>query len=257
MRRGRYSLCKSATDLASSRSLKPSFGKQLVRCGLLMIAESVLARTILALDTPNLAQACDWVQQYRDKVYAFKAGGVLTLGHGLSVIRTLREAGAERVFLDMKFHDIPHAVALAVRQAAAYGAWMLTLHVAGGEAMLRAARAALEGVAHPPLLMGVTVLTSLDAHSLRQMGIPRTPRAQVLRLARLAYDSGLDGVIASPQEARLLRRRFPSSFLIVTPGVRPEGFDLGDQKRTATPEQALRWGADLIVMGRALLQQKA
>ncbi|MFN7019178.1 MAG: orotidine-5'-phosphate decarboxylase [Fimbriimonadales bacterium] len=221
-----------------------------------MIAESILARAILALDTPNLGQACDWVQQYQGKVYAFKVGGALALGHGLPVLRTLHEAGAERVFLDMKFHDIPHAVAMAVHQAAAFGVWMLTLHVAGGAEMLRAARAALKGVAEPPLLMGVTVLTSLDAHALRQTGIPRTPRAQALRLAKLAYDSGLDGVVASPQEVRLLRRRFPPSFLIVTPGVRPKGFESHDQKRTATPEQALRWGADFIVMGRALLQAK-
>ncbi|MCX7924956.1 MAG: orotidine-5'-phosphate decarboxylase [Fimbriimonadales bacterium] len=221
-----------------------------------MIPESVLARTILALDTPNLGQACDWVQQYRDKVYAFKVGGALALGHGLPIVRTLREAGAERVFLDLKFHDIPHAVALAVRQAAECGVWMLTLHISGGVEMLRAARAAVEAFPQPPLLMGVTVLTSLDKAALRQLGVPRSPRAHALRLAQLAYDAGVDGVIASPQEARRLRRRFPEPFLIVTPGVRPAGFDVNDQKRTATPEQALRWGADYIVMGRALLQTK-
>jgi orotidine-5'-phosphate decarboxylase len=221
-----------------------------------MIPEAVLARTILALDTPNLGQACDWVQQYRDKVYAFKIGGALALGHGLPVVRTLREAGAERVFLDLKFHDIPHAVALAVRQAAEFGVWMLTLHIAGGSEMLRAARAAVEGFPNPPLLMGVTVLTSLGAASLREVGIPRTPRAHAVRLAQLAKETGLSGVIASPQEARLLRKRLPSPFLIVTPGVRPAGFDADDQKRTATPEQALRWGADYLVMGRAILQPK-
>ncbi len=221
-----------------------------------MITEPILSRTILALDTPNLGQACDWVRQYREQVYAFKVGGALALGHGLHVVRTLREAGAERVFLDMKFHDIPHAVALVVRQAAEFGVWMLTLHVAGGVEMLRAARAAVEQFANPPLLMGVTVLTSLDAPALRQIGIPRTPRAQALRLTKLAHESGLDGVIASPHEAHLLRRRFPSPFLIVTPGVRPEGFDTDDQKRTAPPEQALRWGADFIVMGRAVIQPK-
>lgn len=221
-----------------------------------MIPETVLSRTILALDTPNLGQACDWVQQYRDKVYAFKIGGALALGHGLPIVRTLREAGAERVFLDLKFHDIPHAVALAVRQAAEFGVWMLTLHIAGGSEMLRAARAAVEGFSNPPLLMGVTVLTSLDSAALREVGIPRTPRAQAVRLARLAKETGLSGVIASPQEARLLRKQLPSPFLIVTPGVRPAGFDADDQKRTATPEQALRWGADYLVMGRAVLQPK-
>lgn len=221
-----------------------------------MISETILARTILALDTPNLGQACDWVQQYRGRVHAFKIGGALTLVHGLPIVCTLREAGAERVFLDLKFHDIPHAVALAVRQAAEFGVWMLTLHIAGGVEMLRAARAAIEGVRMPPLLMGVTVLTSLDAAALRAIGIPRTPRTQAVRLALLAKEIGLSGVIASPQEARLLRKQLPSPFLIVTPGVRPAGSDSDDQKRTATPEQALRWGADYIVMGRAVLQPK-
>ncbi|BCW96244.1 MAG: orotidine-5'-phosphate decarboxylase [Fimbriimonadales bacterium] len=222
-----------------------------------MIGEAILARTILALDTPNLGQACDWVQQYRERVYAFKVGGALAIGHGLPIVRTLREAGAERVFLDLKFHDIPHAVALAVRQAAEFGVWMLTLHCAGGMEMLQAARAAVAEYANPPLLMGVTVLTSLDADALRAVGVPRTPRAQALRLAQLAHTAGLDGVIASPWEARMLRRRIPAPFLIVTPGVRPHGYDSDDQKRVATPEQALQWGADYIVMGRALLQPKA
>ncbi len=143
-----------------------------------MVGDAILARTILALDTPNLGQACEWVQQYRERVYAFKLGGVLAIGHGLPIVRTLREAGATRVFLDLKFHDIPHAVALAVRQAAEYGVWMLTLHCLGGAEMLRAARAAVADLPNPPLLMGVTVLTSLDADALREVGIPRTPRAQ-------------------------------------------------------------------------------
>jgi orotidine-5'-phosphate decarboxylase len=145
---------------------------------------ALLARTILALDTPNLGQACEWVQQYRERVYAFKIGGALAIGHGLPIVRTLREAGATRVFLDLKFHDIPHAVALAVRQAAEYGVWMLTLHCLGGAEMLRAARGAVADLPNPPLLMGVTVLTSLDADALREVGIPRTPRAQVVRLAQ-------------------------------------------------------------------------
>ncbi|MCS7301330.1 MAG: orotidine-5'-phosphate decarboxylase [Fimbriimonadales bacterium] len=221
-----------------------------------MIADSILARTILALDTPNLGQACDWVQQYRGRVHAFKVGGALVLGHGLPIVRTLREAGAERVFLDLKFHDIPHVVALAVQQATEFGVWMLTLHISGGLEMLQAARDAAQRTSQPPLLMGVTVLTSLDATALRQVGVPRTPRAQALRLAQLAHAAGLDGVIASPQEARLLRKRLPPPFLIVTPGVRPAGFQTDDQKRTATPEQALRYGADYLVIGRALLAPK-
>jgi len=221
-----------------------------------MVSDAILTRTILALDTPNLGQACEWVQRYRERVYAFKIGGALALGYGLPIVRTLREAGAERVFLDLKFHDIPHAVALAVRQAAEFGIWMLTLHCLGGAEMLRAARAAVADLPNPPLLMGVTVLTSHDADALRTVGVPCTPRAQVLRLAHLAHAAGLDGVVASPWEARLIRRRLPPPFLIVTPGVRPAGYDADDQKRVATPEQALRWGADYLVIGRALLQPK-
>lgn len=219
-----------------------------------MLPESVLSRVIVALDTPNIGQACDWVQQYREKVCAFKVGSILAIGHGLPIVHTLREAGAERIFLDLKFHDIPHVVAEAVRQAAAFGVWMLTLHVAGGQAMLEAARDAVANLPNRPLLMGVTVLTSLDATALRALGIPRSPRAQVLRLAQLAYQAGLDGVVASPHEARLLRRHLPPSFLIVTPGVRLAGDAPNDQKRIATPEQALRWGANYLVMGRSLLQ---
>lgn len=219
-----------------------------------MLPDSVLSRVIVALDTPNIGQACDWVQQYRDKVYAFKVGSILAVGHGLPIAHTLREAGAERIFLDLKLHDIPHVVAEAVRQAAAFGVWMLTLHVAGGQAMLEAARAAVANLPTRPLLMGVTVLTSLDAAALRRLGIPRSPRAQVLRLAQLAHQAGLDGVVASPHEVRLLRRHLPPSFLIVTPGVRLAGDAPNDQKRIATPEQALRWGANYLVMGRSLLQ---
>ncbi|MFQ3610520.1 MAG: orotidine-5'-phosphate decarboxylase [Fimbriimonadales bacterium] len=215
--------------------------------------EAVLQRVILALDTPDLGQACAWVRQYAPQVHAFKIGGALVLEHGLSVIEPLRQHGAERVFLDLKFHDIPHAVQLAVRTAAEHGVWMLTLHTSGGEAMMRAAVEAVAGLSHRPLLMGVTVLTSLDKPTLQAIGVPRSPRAQVQRLAHLAHQCGLDGVIASPLEIRLLRRHLPPPFLIVTPGIRPRGADTGDQRRTATPDQALRWGADYLVMGRAIL----
>jgi orotidine-5'-phosphate decarboxylase len=214
---------------------------------------SILRRVILALDTPDLGQACAWVERFCAQVHAFKIGGALVLRYGISGLEPLRRAGAERLFLDLKFHDIPHTVALAVRQAAELGIWMLTLHISGGREMLLAAREAVESHSPRPLLMGVTVLTSFDAHALREVGIARTPRAQVLRLARLAYECGLDGVIASPEEIVALRRRFPPPFLIVTPGVRPAGMPAGDQKRVATPDEAIQRGADYLVMGRALL----
>ncbi len=218
------------------------------------IDKSILCRVILALDTPHLSQACTWARKFREQVHAFKVGGALIVRYGLDGLAPLKEAGATRLFLDMKFHDIPHAVALAVRQAAEQGIWMLTLHISGGVEMLHAAREAVADLPQRPLLMGVTVLTSLDAPALQQLGIPRSPRAQVLRLAQLAYECGLDGVIASPQEITPLRRRFPAPFLIVTPGVRPAGAPVADQKRIATPEDALRQGADYLVMGRALLE---
>jgi len=212
-----------------------------------------LQRVILALDTPEIEQACAWVERFRDRVHAFKVGGALIVRYGLEGLQPLRQAGATRIFLDLKFHDIPHAVALAVRQAAELGVWMLTLHISGGREMLQAAREAVADRTLRPLLMGVTVLTSLDAPALRELGVPRSPRAQVLRLAQLAHACGLDGVIASPQEIIPLRRRFPPPFLLVTPGVRPADAPTADQKRVATPEDALRWGADYLVMGRALV----
>jgi len=203
-----------------------------------------------------LGQAQAWVQHYSAQVHAFKIGGALVLRYGLGIVETLRHDGAERIFLDLKFHDIPHVVQLAVRTAGEQGVWMLTLHTSGGEAMMRSAVEAVADLPNRPLLMGVTVLTSLGAEALQTIGIPRTPRAQVLRMARQAHQCGLDGVIASPLEIRLLRRHFPPPFLIVTPGIRPAQSDPGDQKRTATPEQALRAGADYLVMGRALLGQR-
>jgi orotidine-5'-phosphate decarboxylase len=220
----------------------------------MVLDTAILRRVILALDTPDLEQACAWVEQFRPQVHAFKVGGALVLRYGIAGLEPLRRAGAERLFLDLKFHDIPHAVALAVRQAVELDIWMLTLHISGGREMLVAAREAVESYNPRPLLMGVTVLTSLDAPALKEVGISRTPRAQVLRLARLASNCGLDGVIASPEEIAPLRRRFPPPFLIVTPGVRPAGMPTGDQKRVATPQEALLRGADYLVMGRALLR---
>ncbi|MER3402621.1 MAG: orotidine-5'-phosphate decarboxylase [Armatimonadota bacterium] len=215
--------------------------------------ESVLQRTIVALDTLVLEEACAWVAQYHHRVHAFKVGVGLILRYGLDGLQPLCEAGAERIFLDLKLHDIPHAVGLAVRQVSQYGIWMLTVHASGGEAMLRASVEASRECPARPLLIGVTVLTSLDRCALQAVGVARTPKAQVLRLSRLAHRCGLDGVVASPHEARILRRHLPSPFLIVTPGVRPAGSDqTDDQRRVATPEQALRWGADFVVMGRAL-----
>lgn len=210
-------------------------------------------RLIVALDTDSVEQAVEWVERLAPFGCAFKIGAGLVLTQGLPVLERLRTAGAERLFLDLKFHDIPHAVGLAVRTAAQHGVWMLTLHLLGGAAMLQAAREAVAGFSSPPLLIGVTVLTSLDRNALQQVGIPRAPQTQVLRLAELARQSGLDGVVASPKELRALRRRFGPEWLLVTPGIRLPNAPTDDQQRIATPDQALRDGADYLVMGRSLL----
>lgn len=216
------------------------------------MSESWLQRVIVALDTDSEAQACEWVRRFAPHGCGFKAGAGLVLASGLPVLDRLREAGANRIFLDLKFHDIPHSVEIAVRTAARYGVWMLTLHATGGRTMMEAAREAVEGLPHRPLLMGVTVLTSLSGQDLQEVGVPSAPEEQVLRLASLAQQCGMDGIIASPQELPALRRRFGSGLLIVTPGIRLPSADTHDQQRTADPETALQAGADYLVMGRSL-----
>lgn len=216
------------------------------------MSESWLQRVIVALDTDSEAQACEWVRRFALHGCGFKAGAGLVLASGLPVLDRLREAGAQRLFLDLKFHDIPHSVAIAVRTAARYGVWMLTLHATGGRAMMEAAREAVEGLPDRPLLMGVTVLTSLSGQDLQEVGVPSAPDEQVLRLASLAQQCGMDGIIASPQELPALRSRFGSGLLIVTPGIRLPSTETQDQQRTADPETALQAGADYLVMGRSL-----
>jgi orotidine-5'-phosphate decarboxylase len=155
------------------------------------------------------------------------------------------------VFLDLKFHDIPNTVAGAVSAAAALpGVRMMTLHAAGGLAMMRAAREAIANRKNRPALLGVTILTSLDANALRRIGLSGTPAARVVALARLAKEAGLDGVVASAHEARAIRRACGSRFLIVVPGIRPATAAVNDQARVATPAEAIRAGASYLVVGR-------
>ncbi|MCW5932910.1 MAG: orotidine-5'-phosphate decarboxylase [Fimbriimonadia bacterium] len=216
------------------------------------IDESTLKHTIVALDTPSLHQATEWVQRFAEYGCAFKVGAALILENGLSALIPLQQAGANRIFLDLKFHDIPHAVGLAVKTAADHGIWMMTIHTSGGSAMMIAAREAAQTCSKPPMLMGVTVLTSLNADDLNALGIPRSPKNHALRLAKLAAENGLDGVIASPHEARAIRQQSGSQFIIVTPGARLPGDATQDQQRSATPQQALQAGASYVVMGRSL-----
>jgi orotidine-5'-phosphate decarboxylase len=181
-----------------------------------------------------------------------KVGSQLYTAEGPHAIDRLASFGYE-IFLDLKFHDIPNTVAGAVAAAADLrSVAMLTLHASGGVAMMKAAREALAGRKTRPLLLGVTVLTSLDAAALQAVGIKEAPASQVLALAKLAKQAGMDGVVASAHEARAIRRACGPKFLIVVPGVRPADSSTNDQSRIATPSEAIRAGADYLVIGRPI-----
>jgi orotidine-5'-phosphate decarboxylase len=156
------------------------------------------------------------------------------------------------VFLDLKFHDIPNTVAAAVRVSAELGVWMVNVHASGGGRMMRAAREALEACARPPLLIGVTVLTSMSADDLQEIGYRESPAQRVLALARLARESGLDGVVCSAQESAMLREACGERFALVTPGIRLAGDAAGDQRRVVTPTDAMANGSDYLVIGRSI-----
>ena len=213
-------------------------------------------RVIVALDFPDMLGAFGLAAKLDPAACAVKVGKELFTVAEASLVRELVRRGF-RVFLDLKFHDIPNTVAQACAAATRLGVWMIDVHAAGGSAMLTAARdavtktAAEEGRARP-LLIAITVLTSLDATDLAAIGVASTPEAQVLRLARLAQASGLDGVVCSAQEAATLRSACGPDFKLVTPGIRPAGTAVHDQIRVMTPEAAIAAGADYLVIGRAI-----
>jgi orotidine-5'-phosphate decarboxylase len=181
-----------------------------------------------------------------------KVGSQLFTSEGPRAVRKLAGLGFG-VFLDLKYHDIPNTVAGSVRAAAELpGVRMMTLHASGGLAMMQAARGAVAGLKNRPVLLGVTLLTSLDAAALRRIGIQGPPAARVLALARLANEAGLDGVVASAHEARAIRRACGPRFLIVIPGIRPAATSTDDQARVATPADAIRAGANYLVVGRPI-----
>ena len=208
-------------------------------------------RLIVALDVPSAPDAAALAARLHGAVRWLKVGMELYTAAGPAVIAPLLQQGFS-VFLDLKFYDIPNTVAGAVRSAATLGVQMLTLHASGGPAMLAAARAALEGVAQPPRLLAVTVLTSMDQSQLAAIGLTRTPAAQVELLARMGVASGIDGFVCSPQEVATLRALAGPEAALVVPGIRPSGSAAGDQKRIATPADALRDGASYLVVGRPI-----
>ena len=213
-------------------------------------------RLIVALDVPDRASALTLVEHLSGLVGMFKIGSQLFTAEGPDLVREIVRGG-EKVFLDLKFHDIPNTVAGAVESAARLGVSILNVHTLGGSEMMRAAAHAVgdRGLLWitRPAVLGVTVLTSMDKADLADVGIPSDLSAEVVRLATLAQDSGLDGIVASPHEIRLIRECIKAErFIILTPGIRPAWSSKGDQKRIATPADAIRDGADFLVIGRAI-----
>jgi orotidine-5'-phosphate decarboxylase len=210
-------------------------------------------RVIVPLDFPDAETALAFAARLDPKLCRAKVGKELFVASGPAVVHALQERGFE-VFLDLKFHDIPNTVAGACRAAARLGVWMMNVHASGGEAMMRAAREAIEGVARPPLLIAVTILTSLSAADLGRVGFTGPVEENVERLARLARACGLDGVVCSAQEAASIRRATGADFTLVTPGIRLEGSAPDDQARVVTPREAVRLGANYLVIGRPITQ---
>lgn len=206
------------------------------------------ARIIVALDLPTGAAALDLARALSPHAGLFKIGLQLFIAAGPDIVRAVRDLGG-RVFLDLKLHDIPNTVGRAVESATSLGAEMLTIHLQGGHAMLEAAAQAAPA---EMLLLGVTVLTSADERTLREIGVTGTVEEQVLRLAEIAAAAGLRGLVASAHELAPLRNAYRNGMKIVTPGIRPEGAQAHDQKRAMTPREALAAGADYLVIGRPI-----
>ena len=208
-------------------------------------------KVIVALDFADTASALALVARLDPGLCRLKVGKELFTLAGPDLVRTLVSRGFD-VFLDLKFHDIPNTVAAACRAAAGLGVWMLNVHAAGGRRMMMAAQEALSGLPQRPYIIAVTVLTSMSAEDLIEVGVAGSPADQVLRLARLTQHCGLDGVVCSAQEAAMLRADLGAAFRLVTPGIRPAGTEAGDQRRVMTPAQARRAGATDLVIGRPI-----
>jgi orotidine-5'-phosphate decarboxylase len=212
-------------------------------------------RLIVALDVPSAEATGELVKRLEGTCSWFKVGMELFTAAGPAVVEPLVAKG-HSVFLDLKYHDIPNTVAGAVRSAARLGVRLMTIHATGGPAMLSAARIALEGIANPPELLAVTVLTSMDAAQLKAAGVGREPAKQVELLAKLGLKAGIRGFVCSPEEVAKLRALTGPEGVLAVPGIRPTGADAGDQKRMATPADAIRNGASYLVVGRPITQAK-
>ncbi len=210
-------------------------------------------RIIVALDYPDAASALQLVKQLDPAMCRLKVGKELFTSAGPALVGNLVERGFG-VFLDLKFHDIPNTVAKACEAASRLGVWMLNVHASGGSVMMAAAKEAVQKAERPPLLIAVTVLTSMNETVWKEIGFNEDIPTSVLRLARLTQASGLDGVVCSAQEAPVLRRELGASFSLVTPGIRPADASLDDQSRVLTPAAAIRNGASYLVIGRPITQ---
>ncbi len=209
------------------------------------------SRIIVALDFEQEADALALVDRLEPSRCRLKVGKEMFTRNGPKLIEKLVAKNYD-VFLDLKFHDIPNTVAGACRSAAELGVWMINVHALGGKRMMAAAREALEQGSNKPLLIGVTILTSMGEADLVQIGLSGTPADNVTRLALLAEEAGLDGVVCSPKEVALLRETVRADFKLVTPGIRPAWAEKGDQTRITTPADALRLGSDYLVIGRPI-----
>ncbi|MDG3087651.1 orotidine-5'-phosphate decarboxylase [Vibrio hannami] len=211
-------------------------------------------KVIVALDYDNQADALAFVDRIDPASCRLKVGKEMFTLFGPEFVKELHKRGFS-VFLDLKFHDIPNTCSKAVRAATELGVWMVNVHASGGEKMMRASREILEPYGKDrPLLIGVTVLTSMEQNDLAGIGLDMAPQDQVMRLATLTRNSGLDGVVCSAQESSMLKTSLGQDFKLITPGIRPAGSAAGDQKRIMTPVEAVNAGSDYLVIGRPITQ---
>ena len=210
-------------------------------------------KIIIPLDL-DYANAIKLAKELDPKICRLKIGSQLFTSSGPKIVKEFSNLGFD-IFLDLKFHDIPNTVYEAVKSSADLGVWMVNVHVSGGREMLDAAKKALDGYKNPPLLIGVTLLTSLSEESLIDIGLTSLPE-QVLRLAGLVKEMDLNGVVCAPSDITSIKNKFGKEFLTVTPGIRPSKSNLNDQRRVATPSEAIESGSDFIVIGRPITESK-